>query len=278
MKLNNMILIGIRQLGVICLIVTTTCCADRSDRHAPNPPLPTFINGEPVTETGASPKRIGPNMKESADLSADIDDIKNQLTNLKEEMFMLQEKLDKLTGDNSHLRRMAEADEDEDANPYEKQEASSPWAIPPRPKPAVEPVANEETVYPNTPTGALDYTSVLEWGRTPEDVKGWEGRVYSLKGMICTVPPGGTDEQLLELGRRLRTEFNAYDNINIEVFDEEASARRFAEARAPNPEHRVLTVSKDRETDRDVILLIKGEKVDVVPWNTMPGTESEESE
>lgn len=278
MKLNNMILIGIKRLGVICLIVTTTCCANRSESRTTHPPLPTFINGEPATETGISPKRVGPNMKDSADLSADIDDIKNQLTNLQEEMFMLQEKLDKLTGENSHLRRMPDADEGKYANPYEKQEASSPWAIPPRPKTSDEQLNNEETIYPNTPAGALDYTPVLEWGRTPEDVAGWEGRVYSLKGMICVIPPGGTDEQLLELGRRLRTEFTAYDNINIEVFDEEASARRFAEARAPNPAHRVLTVSKDRETDRDVILLIKGEKVDVVPWNTMPRTETEESE
>ena len=130
---------------------------------------------------------------------------------------------------------------------------------PPRPrlKPAEEAAEELEMV---------EYDIFLEWGRTPIKVGVWEGRVVSLKGLVCFVPEGTSDKQLIALGRRFRTEFDGYDNINIDVFDNEAAASRFAEKRTVSPSHRVLNLSKDSKTGRDEILLFRGGNVRAIPW------------
>lgn len=103
--------------------------------------------------------------------------------------------------------------------------------------------------------GPFSYQVVAEWGREPEEDTVLRGEAPSLKGMVCLVPPRSSREDLIALGRELRLEFDAYDNINIEVFDEEHAARTFAETSvSAGPEHRVLSVSKHKASSRDTIV------------------------
>ncbi len=114
-------------------------------------------------------------------------------------------------------------------------------------------------------SGDFNYTVVREWGRTPEDVAALAGKAASLKGMILAVPEWGADEDLLSLGRELRDGFGDFDNINIEVFDDLEAAHDFAKRGVADPEHRVLNVSRYRDSGRDVILLIRNHEVREFP-------------
>lgn len=104
-----------------------------------------------------------------------------------------------------------------------------------------------------------------EWGRTPEEAAARGGDTKSLKGIICVVPPGTGDEYLIKLGRTMHKQFDAYDNVNIEVFDDRAAAESFQKTNTDPSGRRVMSVSKHAASGRDVILLIRGEKVEEVP-------------
>jgi hypothetical protein len=126
------------------------------------------------------------------------------------------------------------------------------------PRPAAEPVAAE-------PGGPFTYSVVNEWGRTPEMVANIGANISTLKGMVLAVPGWSSDEQLIDLGRELREHYADYDNINIEVFNDPESARRFAESGvAADYKDRVLTVSKFADSGRDLILLIRGESTTTI--------------
>lgn len=133
------------------------------------------------------------------------------------------------------------------------------------------PDAAEPPASANPPPPAEFKHEILEeWGRTPTEAAKSIPKVGSLKGMICVVPPGSLDDDLIALARKLHKEFEMYDNINIEVFDDAAAARAFKDNKispaAPSPaDHRVLSVSKHMASGRDAILLIKGKQVIEVP-------------
>jgi hypothetical protein len=122
--------------------------------------------------------------------------------------------------------------------------------------------------FPDEPIDPSDlrYAVIKEWGRSAKDAARLGEGVSSLKGMICAVPPGSTGRELLALGRWLRTEHGAYDNINIDVFDSADSARVFAERNEVQGDHRVLTVTKFGETERDVITLVRDGKPTEYPY------------
>jgi hypothetical protein len=108
------------------------------------------------------------------------------------------------------------------------------------------------------------FTSVSTWGRTPEEAARVTPPAPSLKGMVGTVPPGSPPESLAALGRKLREEYAGYDNIHIEVFDSPEAAQRFADKRAKDPEHHVLSISKDAKAGVDSIMLLKdGQRIEV---------------
>ncbi len=94
-----------------------------------------------------------------------------------------------------------------------------------------------------------------EWGRDPEIVKQFGTSAPTVKGIVGVVPPNTPREKLEELGRELRAKYDKYDNINIEVFDDEESALAFAERNARDPEHNVLSISKHKESGRDIIIV-----------------------
>lgn len=109
------------------------------------------------------------------------------------------------------------------------------------------------------------FTVVKEWGRSPEMAARINGAT-SLKGLIAAVPSSTSRDKLIELAKQLRTEFAAYDNINIEVFKNADSAEAYAGGDPPNPDHRVLSISKFKDTGRDVALLIEGQQVTPIPF------------
>lgn len=103
--------------------------------------------------------------------------------------------------------------------------------------------------------GDKGYAVIKEWGRAPDEVAALGKNVPSLKGMICVVPAKLEDAQLSEIGRALRAEFEAYDNIVIEVFDNEIAARAYAEKNLRSTQYNVLSIQKDGASGRDHILL-----------------------
>lgn len=108
------------------------------------------------------------------------------------------------------------------------------------------------------------FTPIKEWGRTPEMVEELGDDATSLKGMVGMVPPRSRRADIEQLGRDLRSQFDAYDNINIEVFDDEKAAQDYAEDQTGDENHRVLSISKHAASGRDVILFLKkGEAAEV---------------
>ena len=126
-----------------------------------------------------------------------------------------------------------------------------------------------ENSLPDVP-GGLAYEVISQWGRSPEEAAALSGKdtdkkATSLLGMVCVIAPGAQDENLSALARSLREQCEIYDNVNIEVFDDVESARAFNENKGANPQHRVLSISKHKASNRDVILLIKDGKTVEIP-------------
>lgn len=96
---------------------------------------------------------------------------------------------------------------------------------------------------------------VEEWGRDPEIVKQLKTSAPTVKGIVAVVPPNTPREKLEELAKELRSKYDEYDNINIEVFDDEESARAFADKHQRDPNHNVLSISRHKESGRDVITI-----------------------
>lgn len=112
----------------------------------------------------------------------------------------------------------------------------------------------------------FSFSTVQEWGRSPEMVVEIGDGAASLKGIVGIVSPGSRREDIEQLGRDLRKQYEGYDNINIEVFDDEESAHQYAETQVGDSDHRVLSISRHAASGRDVILYLrKGEAVEVAP-------------
>jgi len=107
---------------------------------------------------------------------------------------------------------------------------------------------------PETPQ-EFSFRILEEWGRDPEVVKQMNTKAPTIKGIIGVVPYGSPREKLQELARELRMKYDAYDNINIEVFDDETYAREYIEKNIKNQEHNVLSISKHKESGRDIITI-----------------------
>ncbi len=138
------------------------------------------------------------------------------------------------------------------------------------PKPAdEEPVVGAEegvAVESETEESANEYLVIEEWGRTAEEAKQLGDDVSSLKGMYCVVPGNSSDEFLVNLARSLRNKFSDFDNINIQVFDNEQAARDYAQKSVVSTEHHVLAISKHRTSGRDLMLLLRrGKPTEILP-------------
>ena len=110
---------------------------------------------------------------------------------------------------------------------------------------------------PRVDYGKDGYLSVKEWGRTAAQAKEIGDDVSSLRGMICAGAPGAPDEELKAIGKRLRESCAGYDNVNIDVFDDETAARAYSERNVRSSEHYVMNIMRHKASGRDVIVLVR---------------------
>ena len=104
---------------------------------------------------------------------------------------------------------------------------------------------------------------VSEYGRDLEAAAAVQRA--SLKGMVCVVPPDTPRAALERLGRDLRAQYDAYDNISIDVFDDAEAANIYAKQPSANAAHRVLKITRYRDTGQDVVVLYRdGQAVSVL--------------
>ncbi len=182
-------------------------------------------------------------------------EVLSELATLREEVRRLHESMDtfqanairQLQEENRSLRR---------AVPGRAEEAAPDYSglVPG----ADEPRQHEEP-------GKFEYTVVKEWGRSPEDAAAFGNGAVSLKGMLVAVPEWSSDEQIIDLGRTFRRQFDPYDNINIEIYKNVESALMYAERGTTNPDDRVMSISRFKQEGRDVILLIRGNDIHDIP-------------
>ena len=202
----------------------------------------------------------------AVDIEADILDIKLQLTELRAEVSRLQQTLDLYMG--SLLPGLQEENRVLRRELGRLQGTNAPDE-PTIPRPAghyIEEILSREGTAPEAqaplpgpPSGApvTACEVIAEWGRTPEEALLIDPEVPSLKGAIWVTPAGASEAELVALARRLRSECDGYDNVNIEVFDDLDTARAFKETNVAQPESRVLSISKHAGSGRDTILLFK---------------------
>lgn len=103
-------------------------------------------------------------------------------------------------------------------------------------------------------TGADTYTIVRQWGRSPETAADLPGNVSSLIGIAAVVAPRRPVSEIEGLGRDLHQTYRHYDNINIQIFDDLAAAKAFADKGTSSTLHLILSISKHRNSVRDTIL------------------------
>ncbi|HOJ32656.1 MAG TPA: hypothetical protein PK975_03765 [Candidatus Hydrogenedentes bacterium] len=112
--------------------------------------------------------------------------------------------------------------------------------------------------------GPVQYHIMKEWGRTPEEAASLNAS--SLKGMVCVVPEFTSQDALVALGKSLRKEFDEYDNITIDVFNNPDAAQAYLESNASPGVHRVLTVTRHKNTQNDAIVIFRdGTPVPISP-------------
>lgn len=128
-----------------------------------------------------------------------------------------------------------------------------PGAPPPK-----ETSAPAEPKEKRPPAEAFAFTVVDEWGRSPEAVAESGGTASTLIGMAGLVPAGSARSDVVALAKELRTKYKDYDNIVIEVFDNEAAARTFADEQTVDAERRVLSISKAKADGRDLMIYFGG--------------------
>lgn len=108
---------------------------------------------------------------------------------------------------------------------------------------------------PMEPAVELSLEILDEWGRNAEDVAQLGGNASTLKGIIGVVSPGAPLGALEQLGRDLRNQYDHFDNINIEIFDDHEAAAGFQANQVGSPAHRALTVSRHRASGQDSVVV-----------------------
>lgn len=191
----------------------------------------------------------GPEAAPSETAGDDVHQLRADVQDLRREVARLQETVDaalaylvgELGDENRRLKK--------DLAPPDELEPEDP-----------APSAPETPAVPALPPvdyGKDGYLAIKEWGRTPEQAKELGGDVASLRGMICAVAPGASDEELKAIGKTLRSACAQYDNANIDVFDDEAAARDYAERNVRSSAHFVMNITRHKATGRDVTVIVR---------------------
>ena len=192
----------------------------------------------------------------SAAVEASLNDLRREILDLQLTLKQIQEVLDdkmvaiaELEDENEELREALRVR-------YGRERTG----LPPVPMPhreLIESVLNDpggdvRDVNPRPQTASsAGYTIVSEWGRSPETAAELPGNVSSLLGLAAAVAPDIAPQEVEALARELRHTYDAYDNINIQVFDDIEAARNYADLGKSSPEHLVLSISKHKHSERD---------------------------
>lgn len=258
--------------------------AEENESPDDTPPQAQAETPEEATDTASSPETAKPapavdfavrvEMPELEAEAAGNEALLREITALREDFRQLQETLELVVG-----RMMADVESENLALRNELrrlgtavQEQGGRLPVIPGGNPDLldEVMAQQEsatTQETGLPAEDFTFEIVQEWGRSPEAAAALGDNVSTLKGMVGVVPPNAYRDDIEDLGRQLRAQFDAYDNINIEVFDSLEAAQNFAERQVSNPDNRVLSVSKHKDSGRDAILYIEGDKTFDVPQN-----------
>lgn len=259
----------IRNLAVAALLAALAApCAPAREPGAPP--------AVPKPELDLPAESVGPLSAASA--GPDVTALRNEIADLRDDLKMLQSTLDLLLNQiMADLREENAALRDEVRRLHQQRaDMGLPdLTLVPRPGGAFidEVLGGEEEEEPPPP---FEFKIVKEWGRDPDPGREAGGGAATLKGMVGVVPKGSLRGDVEALGRDLRRQFDAYDNINIEVFDDPVAARQFADTQKGDPESRVLSVSRHKASGRDTILYLdKGKASDVgggLEAGTVPDT------
>lgn len=205
----------------------------------------------PVTSEAETATPDTPAPEEQPD---DIETLRGEVKDLRREVARLQETVDAalayLIGElGDENRRLKKDIASPDVIEQDKELVEQAPPVEPE-QPATAPVAHADY-------GKDGYLSLKEWGRTPEQAKELGGNVSSLRGMICAVSPGTTDEELKAIGKRLRDTCVGYDNMNIDIFDDEAAARDFVERNVRSSTHYVMNITRHKASGQDVMVFVR---------------------
>lgn len=232
------------RLALIAALFAVSATAQLSRSHKKNDPPPRTqgsVQQEPVLGTLQLLELVDQMLYEISELNKNVRDMNESL-----QSFMTSIERD-LREDNRRLRRTQAFPGARVGGPVPRPESSGETPS--------STGSGAETI--EASSGSPAYTVIAQWGRSPGDVAKLNLSAPSLKGMILAVPPGTREKSLVALGRTLREQFDGYDNINIEVFNNLHSATAYAAGGTLNAGHRVLNVSKFPAAGRDTILLIQ---------------------
>ena len=233
-------------------------------------PAPDPISAE---VTAAPAPAAAPATATPPETRATTEQLEAELCALRDDMRMLQSTLDLMVNkimadlreENEQLR-----EEVRRLNALRGVQGMSDINAVPRPgRSAIDQALSEPPAAPPAPPPPpFKFTIVREWGRSAEEAQKLGGDTQSLKGLIGVVPAGSLRADVEKLARDLRNKYDGYDNINVEVFDDPVTAQAFAANRTADPEHRVLSVSRHKASNRDAIVILtngKGEMISADP-------------
>lgn len=241
----------------VMLLAFNLLCVQSAQTQEAAPPLVEAERFEPSGAGQAPPP--------AAD-AVEMETLKKDISEIKQDLQLLQETLDLIVN-----RMMADL-EKENAQLRSEVRRLQEYGAPssaidggflPRPGAELFDAVSQEPMpeeAPTEPAAPPEFTwdVVEEWGRDPETASRLGTDVSSLKGMVVLLAPGSPREEVEELARKLRSEYEAYDNINIEFFDDADAARSYADRQVTDPKHRVLSISKHKASGRDKILYLGG--------------------
>ena len=246
--------------------VTAQAAAAPAAAPAANPAvaIPVPVEAAPVPVPAAAPP---------PETRATAEQLEAELCALRDDMRMLQSTLDLMVNkimadlreENEQLR-----EEVRRLNALRGMQGMTDINAVPRPaRSLVDQALSEPPATPAPPPPPpFKFTIIREWGRSAEEAQKLGADTQSLKGVIGVVPAGSLRADVEKLARELRRKYDGYDNINVEVFDDPVIAQAFAANRTADPEHRVLSVSRHKASNRDAIVLLtngKGEMISADP-------------
>jgi len=231
-------------------------------QKADSPPKPPLDELDSAINRLATPDEDAPAAADS-DVQRQIDELREQMQRMEEQLTQKSDAIEQLEDENEKLRqalRLRFGGKGDGLPPVPIPNRELIESILREPAPFAE---RKESANPASPEE--EYTVVSEWGRSPQVAASLPGGVASLIGLALAVPQGMPEAELKQLGKDLRENYNAYDNINIEVFDDVAAARQFANEGKTDSARRVMSISKFKHSGRDSLVLYRNGKAVTAP-------------